>query len=54
MRAGDGFTFAELDPAHIRGDARGEPTGDPTPCDMGEHPDIEGGRCLICGEWVIG
>ena len=30
-----------------------EPTGDPSPCDTGDHLDIEGGRCLACGEWVF-
>lgn len=31
----------------------GEPTGDPDACEMGEHLDIEGGVCLLCGEWVL-
>ena len=35
-------------------DSAGEYTGDPSPCEIGEHPDIEGGVCLLCGEWVIG
>ena len=30
-----------------------EPTGDPTPCENGEHLDVEGGICLLCGEWVM-
>jgi hypothetical protein len=30
-----------------------EPTGDPSPCENGDHPEVEGGRCLACGEWVL-
>lgn len=37
-----------------RADRLGEPTGDPTACELGDHVDVEGGKCLLCGEWVIG